>query len=50
MEDRARSEHERELIAACEAANADPETNQIIAEWEQINDPIEEPWDETAEL
>ena len=41
-------EREDALIAACDAVNADPELNALVDEWQAVNDPIEEPWDESA--
>ena len=43
-----RTLHQREqaLIAACDAVNADAAVNATIDEWQQVNDPIAEPWDE----
>lgn len=37
-------EREQRLIRACEAANADPEVQQIEAGWEACRDGIAEPW------
>jgi hypothetical protein len=37
-----------ELIAACDAVNADPELNELMEDWQAAGDPIEEPWDEPA--
>jgi hypothetical protein len=34
-----------DLIAACEAANADTTLNALVDEWQAIADPIEEPSD-----
>ena len=39
---------EAELIAACQAVNADEELNQLVDDWQAVNDPIEEPWDDAA--
>jgi hypothetical protein len=41
-------EREDALIAACDAVNADPALNELVDEWQAVNDPIEEPWDESA--
>jgi hypothetical protein len=41
-------EREEALIAACDAVNADAELNTLVDEWQAVNDPIEEPWDESA--
>ena len=41
-------EREEALIAACDAVNADVTLNVLIDEWQAVNDPIEEPWDESA--
>ena len=41
-------EREDALIAACDAVNADPALNAMVDEWQAVNDPIEEPWDESA--
>ena len=41
-------EAEEALIAACEAVNADAVLNALVDEWQAVNDPIEEPWDESA--
>jgi len=37
-----------EIIAACDAVNADPELNELMEDWQAASDPIEEPWDEPA--
>ncbi len=42
------NERERRLIRACEIANQDPDVAQIEAEFDAINDPISEPWDDAA--
>lgn len=36
------------LIASCIAANQEADILAIEAEWEQIEDPVEGPWDSTA--
>ncbi len=41
-------EREEALIAACDAVNADSELNALVDELQALNDPIEEPWDESA--
>ena len=41
-------DREDALIAACDAVNADPALNNLVDEWQAVNDPIEEPWDESA--
>ena len=41
-------EQEDALIAACDAVNADSELNALVDELQDLNDPIEEPWDESA--
>jgi hypothetical protein len=41
-------EREEALIAACDAVNADPQLNSLVDEWQAVDDPIEEPWDEPA--
>jgi hypothetical protein len=41
-------EREEALIAACDAVNADAVLNALVDEWQAVNDPIEEPWDESA--
>jgi hypothetical protein len=37
-------ERDRQLIAACEIANRDPEVSSIEREFDLLNDPIAEPW------
>lgn len=37
---------EQALIAACEAVNADAAVNATVDEWQAVDDPIAEPWDE----
>lgn len=37
---------EAALIAACDAANADPETQALIADFQAFDTPIEEPWED----
>lgn len=32
------------LILSCQSANEDPDATAIETEWDQIDDPIEEPW------
>lgn len=39
---------EEDLIAACDAVNADSELNALVEELQSMNDPIEEQWDESA--
>jgi len=41
-------DQEDALIAACDAVNTDPTLNALVDEWQAVNDPIEEPWDESA--
>lgn len=41
-------EREQALIAVCDAVNADPQLNELINDWQMVNDPIEEPWDGPA--
>jgi hypothetical protein len=41
-------EREAALIAACDAVNADSALNKLVDEWQAVNDPIEEPWDEST--
>ena len=41
-------EREEALISACDAVNADSELNALVDELQALNDPIEEPWDESA--
>ncbi len=41
-------EREDALVAACDAVNADPQLNALMDEWQAVDDPIEEPWDEPA--
>jgi len=41
-------EREDALIAACDMVNADTALNVLVDEWQAVNDPIEEPWDESA--
>ena len=45
---RSLKEREDALVAACDAVNADPGLNALVDEWQAVNDPIEEPWDESA--
>lgn len=37
---------EQALIAACDAVNADAAVNATVDEWQSVNDPIAEPWDD----
>ena len=39
-------QRERALAAACDAVNADATVNATVDEWQAVNDPIAEPWDE----
>jgi hypothetical protein len=39
-------DREAALIAACDAVNADPKLNALVDNWQAVNDPIAEPWDE----
>jgi hypothetical protein len=40
-------EEEQALVRSCRLANQDPEVTVIEQEWDQIGDPIEEPWSES---
>jgi hypothetical protein len=37
-------EEEAALVRSCRLANEDADASSVEAEWDQINDPIEEPW------
>lgn len=37
---------ERRVIEACDVVNADSRINAVIDDWQAVNDPIEEPWDD----
>jgi|KBSMisStandDraft_5_1062788.scaffolds.fasta_scaffold33909_3 hypothetical protein len=37
-------EDDESLIRSCLSANEDPDVKAIEEEWDQIRDPIEEPW------
>jgi hypothetical protein len=37
-------DRDRQLVAACEIANRDPEVTSIEREFDLLNDPIAEPW------
>jgi hypothetical protein len=37
-------ENDESLVRSCLLANQDPEVKAIEQEWEEIRDPIEEPW------
>jgi hypothetical protein len=39
-------QREQALIAACDAVNADAAVNATVDEWQAMNDPIAEPWEE----
>ena len=39
-------EREVALIAACDAVNGDSALNELVDDWQTVDDPIEEPWDE----
>ncbi len=41
-------QREDALAAACDAVNADTKLNSLVDEWQTVNDPIEEPWDDAA--
>jgi metal-responsive CopG/Arc/MetJ family transcriptional regulator len=43
-----KQEQDAELVAACDAVNADPELNALMDDWQAASDPIEEPWNEPA--
>jgi hypothetical protein len=34
------------LVAACDAVNADKEIAGLVEEWQSVNDPIKEPWEQ----
>lgn len=38
------SERDRQLIRACQAANADTEVLAVEREFDALDDPIQEPW------
>jgi hypothetical protein len=40
------TDREEALIAACNAVNADPELSALVDDWQAVNDPVAEPWDE----
>lgn len=40
-------EEEQALVRSCRLANQDREITAIEQEWDQIGDPIEEPWSES---
>ena len=40
-------EEEQALVRSCRLANQDREITAIEQEWDQIADPIEEPWSES---
>lgn len=40
-------EEEQALVRSCRLANHDREITAIEQEWDQIGDPIEEPWSES---
>jgi metal-responsive CopG/Arc/MetJ family transcriptional regulator len=40
------AEREKRLIRACEIVNADPEVRKIEKEFDALEDPIPEPWDD----
>jgi hypothetical protein len=39
-------DREEVLIAACNAVNADSAINELVDDWQAVDDPIEEPWHE----
>jgi hypothetical protein len=39
------SQREKRLIRACEIVNADPDVRAIKEEFDALNDPISEPWE-----
>jgi hypothetical protein len=39
-------DREEALIAACNAVNADSAINVLVDDWQAVDDPIEEPWEE----
>ena len=45
---RSLKDRENALAAACDAVNADAKLNALVEEWQAVNDPIEEPWDDAA--
>lgn len=45
---RSLKDRESALAAACDAVNEDAKLNKLVDDWQSINDPIEEPWDDAA--
>lgn len=45
---RSLKERDTSLAAACDAVNADAKLNAVVRDWQSINDPVEEPWDDAA--